>query len=94
MFGMDPQLARETSTETPVKREELPEISARVVEVQGAADGSVMIKLDNGQIWTPVAEKRALVVRVGDSIRIARGALGTFRMFSTDQRSSRVRRVR
>jgi hypothetical protein len=94
MFGMDPQLSRETSTETPVEREELPEISARVVEVQSRSDGGVLIRLDNGQIWMPVDQKRALVVRAGDTVRIVRGALGAFRMVSTDQRSSRVRRVR
>jgi len=94
MFGMDPQLSRETSKQEPVKREELPEISARVTKVQESANGMPLIELDNGQVWQPTEEKRALVLKTGDAVTIARGALGTFRLTTADKRSARVKRVR
>jgi len=95
MFGMDPGLSRETSQqETPVKRETLPEITARVAGVRQAANGSPLIDLDNGQTWQQTEVKRALVIKVGDSVTISRAALGTFRLATADKRSAKVKRVR
>lgn len=94
MFGMDPTLSREATTGGPVKREELPEITAQVTNLGKTANGMALIELDNGQIWQPTEEKRALVLRVGDTVTISRAALGTFRLATADKRSTKVKRVR
>lgn len=94
MFGMDPELSRETSKQEPVKREALPEITARVTNVRQAANGAVLIDLDNGQTWQPTEQRRELVIKVGDTITISRAALGTFRLVTSDKRSAKVKRVR
>lgn len=94
MFGMDPELSRETSKQEPVKRETLPEITAKVTGVRTSAIGQTLIELDNGQVWQPTEEKRTLVIKAGDSVTISRAALGTFRLVTSDKRSARVKRVR
>jgi hypothetical protein len=93
VFGIDPQLSRETSPAVAVKREDLPEITAGILEVESAT-GGFLVKLDNGQTWMLMDEKRALVLHPGDSVKIVRAALGTFRLVAPDNRAAKVRRVR
>ena len=94
MFGASRRLSRGAPPETATARELLDEISARVVELREHKDGSLMIELDNGQIWIDVGEHAELLLRTGDTVTISRAALGTFRLTTPTDRSARVRRVR
>jgi hypothetical protein len=93
MFGIDsdtPDAPVDTAP-TPPAREELAEITAKVTEVKKVGR-STQVALDNGQVWQ-TQEERELLLRTGDVVRIARAALGTFRMVTSSNRTVRVQRI-
>ncbi len=94
LFGLSAGNSRRAEAERPVKRDELSEISARVTELATRVDGTIVITLDNGQIWQRQDETGALMLRPGDKVRIYRAALGSFRLVTPGQRFARVIRVR
>jgi hypothetical protein len=91
MFGISPAVT-EPEPEAPPRSEELSEITAKVKAVD-TVGRSVEIELDNGHVWR-TDEDRPLLLKPGDTVTIARAALGTFRLTTPTQRSARVRRVR
>lgn len=68
-------------------------ISARVVRVQTAANGGLIIDLDNGQTWAELTAA-SMLLSAGDTVRISRGAFNSFRLLAPDGRFGRVKRVR
>jgi hypothetical protein len=68
-------------------------ISARVVRVQRAADGGLIIDLDNGQSWQELTAA-SMLLTAGDTVRISRGAFNSFRLLAPDGRFGRVKRIR
>jgi hypothetical protein len=78
----------------PEKREELKEISGKVTEVGTRPHGEIVVTLDNGQVWAERSASRKIKVKVGDTVRIESGALGSFLLIAPNGRSSKVARVR
>lgn len=91
MFGMGGQVRSKQPAQVP-DREEIASISAKVKGLREAADGSLLIELDNGQIWRQVDSKK-LLLEVGDSVTVSRAALTSFRIAAPNNRFGRVRRV-
>jgi hypothetical protein len=77
----------------PPEREELSKIMAHVTAISTLPRGELQIELDNGQVWRQV-DPHELLLHTGDSVTIARAALGTFRMTTSTGRVSKVQRVR
>ena len=77
----------------PPAREELSKITAHVTAMSTLPRGELQIELDNGQVWRQV-EPHELLLHTGDSVTIARAALGTFRLTTSTGRVSKVQRVR
>jgi biotin carboxyl carrier protein len=86
-FGARGDLDRE-------RREELKEISAKVTEVGARPHGEIVVTLDNGQVWAERSASSKIKVKVGDTVRIESGALGSFVLIAPNGRSSKVARVR
>ena len=87
LFGRD---------EPPVEKPpELQSIDAQVVEVVKLARGNHRLTLEDGQVWREIEVKPRARYRVGDSVEIARGALGSYNL-SNERTGHRikVRRVR
>lgn len=93
MFGMRGQLVREADPQVPAERAKLQSISAHVTALGKAADGSLVIVLDNGQTWRQ-EDSVQLLLEAGDAVTISRGALASFRLSSPAHRTARVIRVR
>jgi hypothetical protein len=85
-FGARGDLDRE-------RREGLKELTARITEVNTRPYGELVITLDNGQVWAERTANSKLKVKVGDSVKIESGALGSFTLLANG-RSSKVSRVR
>jgi len=68
-------------------------ISARVVRVRMAANGGLIVELDNGQIWQEL-NAASMLLSAGDTVRINRGAFDSFRLVAPDGRFGRVQRIR
>ena len=77
------------------KPPELQSIDAQVVEVVKLARGNHRLTLEDGQVWREIEVKRRARYRVGDAVRIARGAFGSYNL-SNERTGHRikVRRVR
>jgi biotin carboxyl carrier protein len=78
----------------PERREELKEITGKVTEVGARPHGEVVVTLDNGQVWAERSASSKIKVKVGDTVRIQSGALGSFLLIAPNGRSSKVARVR
>jgi hypothetical protein len=68
-------------------------VEAKIVKLGNMADGSLFISLDNSQGWRQLNE-RELLLKVGDTVKITRGALGSFQLVAPNGRSAKVRRVK
>jgi predicted Abi (CAAX) family protease len=86
-FGARGDLDRE-------RREGLKEITAKVTEVGARPHGELVVTLDNGQVWAERAASSKIKVKVGDTVKIESGALGSFVLIAPNGRSSKVARVR
>jgi hypothetical protein len=78
----------------PEKREKLKEITGTVTEVGTRPHGEIVVTLDNGQVWAERSASLKIKVKVGDTVRIESGALGSFVLIAPNGRSSKVARVR
>jgi biotin carboxyl carrier protein len=86
-FGARGELDRE-------KREELKEITGKVTEIGARPHGELVLTLDNGQVWAERTTNSKVKVKVGDTVKIESGALGSFTLIAPNGRSSKVARVR
>ena len=95
MFGMVDGLPRqEERSENATPREQLPSITARVQSLRTLEDRTLLIELDNGQLWRQRSSDVTLALREGDEVTISRAAFGTFRLATPARRFARVSRVR
>ena len=94
MFGASPSITPAPSPAEEVKRDELKQISAKVVSLKQLDDGALLLTLENDQVWRQQDADARLTVQSGDSVTISRASLGTFRITDTRGRSARFRRVR
>jgi hypothetical protein len=86
-FGARGDLDRE-------KRQALSELIATVTEVSTRPLGELVVTLDNGQVWAErTAANSKIKVKVGDTVKIESGALGSFLLIAPNGRSSKVSRV-
>ena len=94
MFGASTSLATPKKPERETQGEDLQQITGKVVAVSHSENGSVILTLDNGQVWRQQDSDATLVIEIDDSVTISRASLGTFRLTDKRGRSARFRRVR
>lgn len=73
-FGMNPELRRALEPEGPDA------ITAKVTALKRDPRGYFILTLDNDQTWSLTELSSALHFRVGDEVRIVKGALGSHRL--------------
>jgi hypothetical protein len=56
----------------------LKKITARIVTLSHRPGGSLILHLDNGQVWEQTEEGPDLHIAAGDPVAIARGVLGAY----------------
>jgi hypothetical protein len=78
----------------PPKGEAPVRVSAKVTTLRELSTGELLIELDNGERWRTIAEDARLMLKVGDTVTISRGAFGSFRLATPGNRFARVNRVR
>jgi len=97
MFGATPASrapAKKPVDETGESKEDLRQISARIVAVSQPERGTTLVALDNDQVWLQQDAEVFLTLENGDSVTITRASLGTFRLTDKRGRSARFKRVR
>lgn len=93
MFGIPAERPATLSAPSASQPSELESIRSEVQALRTAPDGALLIDLANGQVWRQEEEKQ-LLLKPGDTVKIVRGALKSFRMVTPAQRIARVRRIR
>jgi hypothetical protein len=91
VFGL--KAAPERPAAKSVEHSELNSVRARVTSLRARSQGGVRVELDNGQSWEELGTTD-LELEVGDSVTIARGALGSFLLTTPHKRIAKVTRVR
>jgi len=90
MFGLRPQSASTVSPEIQ-QRSALKFISAHVTLLQ-EGQLRLLMELDNGQKWKQLGTED-LLLRVGDHVKISRGAFDSFILMTDGNRITHVKRV-
>ena len=94
MFGGSTAITPPPGAQNQTEREELQQITGKVVSISRTANGLVELRLDNEQVWRQQDTGKTLTLETGDSVTISRASLGTFRLTDKRGRSSRFKRVR
>ena len=94
MFGAHTAMVAKPTTPQEGGREELQQISGKVVSVRRTESGLMELVLDNDQLWRQQDSDTVLIIQSGDSVTISRASLGTFRIADKRGRSARFKRVR
>lgn len=94
MFGGSTAITPPPASQNQTEREELKQITGKVVSVSRTVNGLLELRLDNDQVWRQQDTGEYLTLETGDSVTISRASLGTFRLTDKRGRYSRVKRVR
>jgi len=65
-----------------------------VTELGTKPHGELIVTLDNGQVWAEKASGSKVKLKTGDTVKIERGALGSYSLIAPNGRSSKVSRIR
>lgn len=76
-----------------VRTPDLNKVQASIVAIGFAANGRLLFTLDNGQVWRQLVREGELLAKVGDSVTISRGLLGSFWLQGAAGRGCKVSRV-
>jgi len=66
--------------------------AARVASVTRGPNGRVVVRLNNDEVWAQADDGPDLRIAVGDSVKIERGALGSYWMSAHSSLAIKVRR--
>lgn len=93
-FGYRGVLAREESDRNKQEARNLSELAAIVTDVSKRGDGTLLMTLDNGQVWAQIRPDATFRLKVGDRIRIEPASLGSYLMIGPAKRTARVTRIK
>lgn len=77
-FGYRGEVARESIDREKAATPTLERLQGKVESMSGTPSGDWVITLDNGQVWAQVPTGTRFSLRVGDTVTITPGALGSF----------------
>jgi hypothetical protein len=91
MFGAHPP-EPENSPGGGIAGAELKSISAHITALRGSERAGAVVDLDNGQQWQQIGHED-LMLKVGDRVKISRGAFDGFWLMTEGNRLAHVKRV-
>jgi hypothetical protein len=77
----------------PDKHETLSELTGTVTALGTKPRGELIVTLDNGQVWAEITTSSKIKLKTGDTVKIERGALGSYSLVAPNGRSSKVSRI-
>lgn len=78
---------------SPDRHEEIEALTGTVTELGTKPHGELILTLDNGQVWAEKASGSKVKLKTGDTVKIERGAMGSYTLIANG-RSSKVSRIR
>ncbi len=91
-FGYEGALAREERDRAKQEARRLGRLEATVTAISTRADGTLVVTLDNGQVWAQNRPDAFFRLKVGEKISVEPAVLGSFLMISPYKRTARVTR--
>jgi hypothetical protein len=92
MFGLTPATDA-AAAQKAADRTLLQSITARVTSLHETARNGAVLELDNGQRWQQIGNED-LLLRVGDTVKISRGMMGSLWLMAPSNHSAHVKRLR
>jgi hypothetical protein len=77
---------------SPARPEQVNELSGTVTALGTKPHGQLVVTFDNGQVWAENAASK-VKLKIGDTVKIERGALGSYTLIAPNGRSSKVARI-
>lgn len=93
-FGYYGDIAREKVDREAAAAPKLKMMQARITAIERLPLGEFVVTLDNGQVWRQKAKHSIGALHVGDEVTIRAGALGSYRLSGSSNRSTLVQRVK
>ena len=93
-FGYRGELAREERDREQQEIRGLEKLVATVTRISTRGDGTLVITLDNGQVWAQNRPDSFFRLKVGEQISIEPAVLGSFLLIGSSKRTARVTRLR
>lgn len=93
-FGARGDLAREINEQDPASEAQLEGLQASVTEISQRQYGALVVTLDNGQVWQQLTTSQSIRLKVGDTVTIKPGALGSFSLSGPLRGEIKVKRVK
>jgi hypothetical protein len=93
-FGYRGVIAREERDRDQQKARALPELVATVTAISTRGDGTLVVTLDNGQVWAQNRPDAFFKLKVGEQVKIEPAALKSFLLISPSKRTARVTRLK
>lgn len=93
-FGYRGTLARAESDSKKQQTRDLAELSATVTSIAQRGDGTLVMTLDNGQVWAQNRPDAFFRLKMGEQVKIEPASLGSFMMISATKRTARVTRLK
>jgi hypothetical protein len=78
----------------PDRHEDLKDIDGTVTALGAKPHGELIVTLDNGQVWAEIQTGSKVRLKIGDTVKIERGAMGSYSLIAPNGRSSKVSRIR
>jgi hypothetical protein len=69
-------------------------IQAHLVTVGAGADGRMIFRLDNDQVWRQLLTEGDLLAKPGDAVTVSRGVFGSYWLEAPSGRGCKVTRLR
>ena len=93
-FGYRGVMAREEQDRAKVEARSLDQLEAMVTNISTRGDGTLVMTLDNGQVWAQNRPDAFFRLKVGEKVRIEPASLGSFLLISPAKRTARVTRLK
>ena len=93
-FGYEGELARKEQEKLRKEGQELEELHSKAAGISKHLNGTLVITLENGQVWGQNAPESYFPLEIGDPVRIRPAAMGSFLLYGNSKRSIRVTRLR
>ncbi len=93
-FGLPPLAVAEAQASRIEQPASLESLTGRVVGLSLGENGRVVVTLDNGQVWRQLMAGEDLNLKLGDTVRLTRGIVGSYFMKVPSGRTCKVNRLR
>ena len=93
-FGARGDLKRDIERPGKVAESALEKLEGKVQSVATRPGGGLIVTLDNGQVWQQLATGDSLQLKVGDSVTLKPGVLGSYSLVGARNRSIKVKRIK